>query len=322
MSTCSPAGCLNSLASTCSIRPDSPLPESSALTSLRPTLLPTKTASTPNTSHPTMAFLRCRALHMPARAARFFRSTVTPPLVCACDMAARSHRGDAGSVGVPGVRACAGPIPQVRISAPSCEDRHRKPEMDDRDALQEVADEQAALRRVATLVAVEHDPDSLFAAVTEEAARVMGMRQANLARYEGEDGVLVLGQWNDEAGVTGVAAGERVTLDGQTVSGLVRKTGQPSRVDDYEATTGPLARRLYDMGIRSAVGAPVQVEGELWGVLTVQSERRHAFPRGAENRIQAFAELVSVALSEADARERVRRLADEQEALRRGGRRA
>jgi signal transduction histidine kinase len=174
---------------------------------------------------------------------------------------------------------------------------------DARERLERLAEEQAALRRVATLVAMEHDAETLFAAVTEEAARVMGMLQANLSRFVGEYDAFVLGSWTGPGGVAGVGSGERVTLDGQTVSGLVRDTGRPSRVDDYELTTGPLARRICDLGIRSAVGAPIRVGGELWGVLTVQSERKHAFPPGAEDRVQDFAELVAVALSEADARE-------------------
>jgi signal transduction histidine kinase len=176
-------------------------------------------------------------------------------------------------------------------------------EADGREHLQRMADEQAALRRVATLVAVEHDAPTLFSKVTEEAARVMGALQGNLTRYEGEDGAFVLGHWVAEGGVAGVDAGEHVTLDGQTVSGLVRDTGRPSRVDDYSETTGPLARRIHDLGIRSAVGAPIRVGGELWGVLTVQSEQPHFFAERAEERVQAFTDLVAAAVSETEARQ-------------------
>jgi signal transduction histidine kinase len=178
-------------------------------------------------------------------------------------------------------------------------------EADARERLRRLADEQAALRRVATLVAVEHDAPTLFAAVTEEAAKVMGARQANLTRYEGEDGALVVGAWTGPGGVAGVGEGERVTLDGNTVSGLVRKSGRPARVDNYEGVPGPLVARLFDLGIRSAAGAPVRVGGELWGVLTVQSEIPHFFPAKAEERVADFAELVSAALSEADARQQL-----------------
>jgi hypothetical protein len=43
-----------------------------------------------------------------------------------------------------------------------------------RDALAVLASEQAALRRVATLVARESSPVEIFGAVTEEARRVVG----------------------------------------------------------------------------------------------------------------------------------------------------
>ena len=176
---------------------------------------------------------------------------------------------------------------------------------DARERLRRLADEQAALRRVATLVAVEHDADAVFAAVTEEAARILGARQANVARFEAERDALVVGAWTAPEGVAGLGRGERITLDGRTASGLVRVTGRPSRVDDYEQVEGPLVQRLRDLGLRSAVGAPVRMGGELWGCLTVSSERAHAFPAKAEERVQDFAELVSAALAEADAREQL-----------------
>ena len=174
-----------------------------------------------------------------------------------------------------------------------------------RERLRRLADEQAALRRVATLVAVEHDSEALFAAITEETGRILGAWQANLARFVGEREALVVGAWTAPGGTPGIGSGERVTLDGQTAAGQVHDTGCASRVDDYERRSGPLVDHLLDLGLRSAVGAPVRVGGELWGALIVSSERRHAFDAETERRAEDFAELVATALAEADAREQL-----------------
>jgi signal transduction histidine kinase len=164
--------------------------------------------------------------------------------------------------------------------------------------------EQAALRRVATLVAGDPDAGRLFEAVCEEVGRVLGVDSANVLRFEDAHTQTVVGAWAAD-GAPWFPAGERVPIDGETVSGKVRRTGRPQRVDEYTGVRGELVKRLREVGVRSAVGAPVKVAGVTWGAIVASSGRPHAFPEGVEHRLADFAELVTAALANVDAREQL-----------------
>jgi PAS domain S-box-containing protein len=167
--------------------------------------------------------------------------------------------------------------------------------------LRELATEQAALRRVATLVAAEGDQHRVFSAVTEEVGRLLGAHSANMVRFEEGDYGEVVGGWS-AAGAPAVEVGGRVPLDGDTASARVRRTGRAARVDSYAGLTGELADRLRGLGFRCAVAAPIRVAGRLWGCVIVSSVDADAFPPGAEERISDFAELTAQALANAEAR--------------------
>jgi signal transduction histidine kinase len=164
--------------------------------------------------------------------------------------------------------------------------------------------EQAALRRVATLVAGDPPPGRLFEAVCEEVVRVLGVKSANITRFEDDGTQTAVGAWT-AGGAPAFPPGENAPLDGETVSGKLFRTGRPQRVDDYAGVRGELVKRLRAMGIKSAVGAPVKVAGRTWGGIIASSGRTHAFPEGAENRLADFAELVTAALANVDAREQL-----------------
>ena len=172
-------------------------------------------------------------------------------------------------------------------------------------AVQLLLDEQAALRRVATLVAGASDPTQIFATVTEEVGRLLGAHTANMVRYRHDGTADVIGGWN-EPGVPSVRVGAQLQLDGDTLAPKICRSGQPERVDDYEGITGSLADRLRALGIRSGVGAPIVFNGELWGAVVVSSVEVRAFPAGDEDRVAAFTELVAQALANAEAREQLR----------------
>jgi signal transduction histidine kinase len=161
--------------------------------------------------------------------------------------------------------------------------------------------EQAALRRVATLVAGDPPPGRLFEAVCEEVGRVLGVKSANITRFEDDGTQTAVGAW----GAPSFPPGKNAPLDGETVSGKLFRTGRPQRVDDYSGVRGELVKRLRAMGIKSAVGAPVKVAGRTWGGIIASSGRPHAFPEGAEDRLADFAELVTAALANVDAREQL-----------------
>ncbi len=177
-------------------------------------------------------------------------------------------------------------------------------------------EEQAALRRVATLVAGDGESAQVFEHVCAEVGPLLGVESANLVRFEGSDRAIVLGGWGARGAAVG-RPGEELTLVGDTAVVKLRASGVPERGDDYTHAAGPMGRRLREAGIRSGVAAPITVAGNLWGAIVASSGRANAFPPRAEQQLAGFAELVASALADADARERLRKLLDEQAALRR-----
>ena len=167
-----------------------------------------------------------------------------------------------------------------------------------RDELAALAEEQAALRRVATLVARGAPPDEVFAAVAEEAGRLTGADLTILSRYESAAESTNIAAWSR----TGrrLPLGSRSALGGHETRTLVRETGRTVRIDRYEPDTDliPPAWR----GLRSGVGAPINVEGRLWGAMTVASEREEPLPAGTEDRLAAFTDLVATAVANAESR--------------------
>jgi signal transduction histidine kinase/putative methionine-R-sulfoxide reductase with GAF domain len=186
---------------------------------------------------------------------------------------------------------------------------------DAREQLQHLLDEQAALRRVAVLVARGPDPRAVFERVSEEVRRLLGARTANLIRFEGAGRARVVGG-SGPPGTAGPPDGADFPLDADTAVGKVSRSGHPERGDDYTELSGDLADLLRGAEIASAVAAPVTVAGDLWGAVVAGSERPHAFPPREEHRLAGFAQLVADAVASADARERLRKLHDEQAALR------
>jgi PAS domain S-box-containing protein len=163
-----------------------------------------------------------------------------------------------------------------------------------------LASEQGALRRVATLVARAPAPEEVFHAVAEEAGRLLGADQASAIRFDGDVGVTV-GRWS-AAATRGFAVGATVSLsDSDALSATVARTGRPARVDDYGALSSPVARQMQQLGYRSAVAAPIIVEGRIWGLLMVASAEPDPLGREAEERLVDFGELVALALESAQA---------------------
>ena len=179
------------------------------------------------------------------------------------------------------------------------------------------AEEQAALRRVATLVAAGAAPEEVFASVAAETGRLLGADLTSVARYEPGDMLMVLGAWRSAGTVMPFTVGTRVTLGGQNLSTQVFRTRRPVRFDDYGGTTGPAAAIGREWGYRAAVGVPVTVEGRLWGVMSVVSTREERLPADTEGRLAGFAELAGTAIANAQARVDLRGYAEEQAALRR-----
>ena len=153
-----------------------------------------------------------------------------------------------------------------------------------REELTRLADEQAALRRVATLVAQDAPAAELFEAVCVEVARLAPAEGSALARFEPDGMVTALGGWTTTGGY---GYEERRFASEGTVSGLVFETRRPARID-YEGATGAAAAAARKMGWRSSVGAPITVQGHLWGALAVVSASASPLPRDTERRLVKF----------------------------------
>jgi signal transduction histidine kinase len=167
-----------------------------------------------------------------------------------------------------------------------------------------LAHEQAALRRVATLVAGGAAPSEVFARVTEEVGRLLDMPGASILRYDGARTATVVGAWSDD-GTLSLPVGTTTDLDGDTVSGKVLRTGNPQRVERYGEAQGTLAETLREFGYHAAVAAPVFVGRGLWGALAAATRSEEPLPKDTEQRLCDFAELVAQALANADAHEQL-----------------
>jgi GAF domain-containing protein len=190
-----------------------------------------------------------------------------------------------------------------------------------RAGLARLAEEQAALRRVATLVARGVLPEQVFAAVTEEVGRLLGTDLAGMARYDSDDTVTVVATWaaEDEHGDAHPLVPGPWPLDGGDLASMIRRTGRPVRIEDYTGVPGRIAAFVREeLGVRSSVASPIVVEGRLWGALFVHSKQTHQpLRRDTESRLTGFTELVATAIANAESRAGLARLAEEQAALRR-----
>jgi signal transduction histidine kinase len=186
----------------------------------------------------------------------------------------------------------------------------------DRARLGQLAEEQAALRRVATLVARGAAPEEVFAAVAEEVGRLFRVELATLARYEPGRTAVTVTTWGTAD--KSLPVGIRWPLEGHNISTLVLETGRPARIDRYaDSSSGPLSAAPQEGGIRSAVGTPIIVEGRLWGVIFAGSTLEQPLPPGTETRLASFTELLATAIANTESRAALARLAEEQAALRR-----
>jgi signal transduction histidine kinase len=178
-----------------------------------------------------------------------------------------------------------------------------------------LAEEQAALRRVATLVAGGAPSSEVFEAVAKEVAQVLHLRNASVCRYDDDGTVMkvlaVVGSRPDT-----FHPGSRWPLDGPSMAREILRTGRPQRVEDYAGLPGTLAAEARAAGFDRVAGAPIIVDGRVWGVIATSSPDA-PLPDDLEERLAEFTELVATAIANSQAHEELTRLAEEQAALRR-----
>jgi signal transduction histidine kinase len=164
-----------------------------------------------------------------------------------------------------------------------------------------LAKEQAALRRVATLVAQAVPPSEIFETVTREIGLLSGADLARLERYEDDGTVTGVAAWTRDDDPR-LAVGKRFALTGVSIAARVRQANRSVRVDSFANASGPIAEEAQSLGIRSSVGCPIRVGGRLWGVIAASSKRVAPFPADTEWQIGEFTELVATAVSNAVSR--------------------
>jgi signal transduction histidine kinase len=162
--------------------------------------------------------------------------------------------------------------------------------------LARLADEQAALRRVATLVAQGLPSDTLFRAVCDEVQALAGTEACVVVRFEADSTVTVMGTNADRHPV-----GARLELDPDYLVGEVHRTGRAARFDTNDTTAPGTPEIVRAERIRSGLASPIVVEGKLWGAITTASRER-PLPTGMERRLADFTELVATAIANLHAR--------------------
>jgi signal transduction histidine kinase len=167
-----------------------------------------------------------------------------------------------------------------------------------REELRGFADEQAALRRVATLVARAASPEQVFAAVAAEVGRLLQVGYTVLSRYDPDGFATVVGGWARTDPGRPLAIGLQVRPEGRNIHSLVFETRRPARIDNYGDATGDLGDLARDWGYRSAVGVPIIVEGRMWGVM-IAGSLSEPLASNTENRLSGFTGLVATAIANA-----------------------
>ncbi len=164
--------------------------------------------------------------------------------------------------------------------------------------LRRLAEEQASLRRVATLVAEGAPPADIFTAVVDEVARILDLDRIELMRYEADGTATVIGAFGEHP----FPVGTHWELDGPSVTALVLGTGHEARIDEYGDLPGMIAMAARKGGFRSAIGAPITVDGRTWGAVIAISTGEEPIPERSEVRLGQFTGLVATAVSNTTAR--------------------
>jgi signal transduction histidine kinase len=165
--------------------------------------------------------------------------------------------------------------------------------------LNRIAGEQAALRRVAMLVASPAAPAEVFSEVASEIRELLGADIATIMRFEPDGAATALARVGTTRQPEPLAGDRLLEPPGHIQA--VHRTGRPARADDLGAVTGEMADIFRGEGLRSAVVSPIHVGGRLWGAISASS-RRGPFPAGAEQRMADFTELAATAIANAESR--------------------
>ncbi|GAB3828846.1 GAF domain-containing sensor histidine kinase [Dactylosporangium cerinum] len=165
---------------------------------------------------------------------------------------------------------------------------------------QQLTAAQTALQRIAVLVACGATEAAVFNAVAKELGQLVGADAANIIRYETDGTATAVAAWSRSGAA--IPAGTNMPLEGRNVAALVLRSGRSTRIDNFADAPGALAALIREHGIRSTVGAPIYVEGRLWGLVTASMMRNELLAPHAETRLADYTHLVTIAIANAQAR--------------------
>jgi PAS domain S-box-containing protein len=167
-----------------------------------------------------------------------------------------------------------------------------------RAGLARLAEEQAALRRVATLVAQGAAPTAVFDAAATEMRRLLDADQVALSRYEPDEAVIVVAQDPPRLPT-------RVSHEAQNIVATVRRTARSARIEHFEEAHRTIADLARTRGVCASVGAPIVVDGRLWGVIIASWLGDELPPADTEDRMAQFAQLLATAIANAHSRDQL-----------------
>jgi signal transduction histidine kinase len=174
------------------------------------------------------------------------------------------------------------------------------------DDLRQLAEEQSALRRVATLVAQGAPPEDVFVAVAKEVGQILGVTLVSTLRYETDGTATQVASWGSTRNP--FVIGARLTPESPSVMAQVLQTGRPARIEDFQDVPGSLAEAAREAGMRSAAGVPIIVNGKTWGAMIALTNERLDSSGHLESRLAEFTELMTVVISNTQAHDENARL--------------
>ncbi len=138
------------------------------------------------------------------------------------------------------------------------------------------------LHQVGNVIHSTLDPQEALQLILDEAVRIMRASSGSMVLINPTNGFLEI---HAAVGLPPNAAQLRLRV-GEGITGWVARTGKPARVGDVSQD------RRYVMlrrGALSELAVPLEVKGEVRGVLNVDSDRRDAFDAGDEELLQGLA---------------------------------
>jgi PAS domain S-box-containing protein len=159
--------------------------------------------------------------------------------------------------------------------------------------------DQAALRRVATVVARGAAPSDVFTTVAAEIADLLNADLTLIGRYETDATFSYLAAGGPMQ--TSSPLGDRLKLGGDNLASNILRSGHPESMS-YDDASGPIAVFARRLALRSAVGTPILVDGRIWGAMFAGWSQPRDISSETIERLSQITELVAAAIANTESR--------------------